>query len=144
MCPSVWLTLDILAGRQKPNTGAAGVSQYVGSWLDKLKANREVDGRANRGDDEYSSNVHFALEYNSTTTTHGGGATTAELSVLEREVDVGERREISGESAGDVQNKRRRKKKRKKVIGLAKKGASKDSQEILVMMEDLKPIVDCR
>lgn len=133
MCPSVWLTLDILAGRKDANGGqsATGISQHIGSWLDNLKANRS--GRMDGGGsgDEYQNNVHFALELNNAGS-GGGGVAAVEPPNLD----------FNGEEV-PVNNKRRKKKKgiRKETL----RGKKKAAREALAMVEEeVKPLVDCR
>lgn len=136
MCPSVWLTLDILAGRQKPNSGSVGVTHYIDNWLDKLKANRQVDGQAQANErrfDEYS-NVQFAAELESNT----GSAFQPGDGVDAYQEQV---------EGGEVKNSRGKKKKKKGVEGKkksVKKKESKDNLDSGDNMEEVKPLVDCR
>lgn len=134
MCPSVWLTLDVLASRrqensQAPTTAAAAgtpiLAQYIGSWLDKLKANRE-----NGQSDEYSSNVQFALELTP-------AVTHAQSQVDQKEVKIYQ----DGKEVLIVPNNKKRKKKKK-----GKTGGVRESEETGIgdLMEELKPLVDCR
>lgn len=129
MCPSVWLTLDILAGRQKPNSGSVAVTHYIDNWLDKLKANRQVDGQTNE-----FSNVQFAKELESK---------AASAFQLGDEVDAYEEQVDGG---GTVKNFSRKKKKKKYVEGKKKSVKKKESKDNLDNgdMEEMKPLVDCR
>lgn len=135
MCPSVWLTLDILAGRNESNSGpTGGVSQHIGNWLDKLKASR--NGRANGGSgDEYQNNVHFALELNNNNnnnnSSHVGSA-----------VVMGEPLQLDLNGEGVPVNSKKRKKKR---VSKKKAGKGLSAREALEMAEEeVKPLVDCR
>lgn len=121
MCPSVWLTLDVLAGKQKnqcPNEKQPAMAQFIDNWLDKLKANRCGN---NSVDDFGSPNVQFALDLND------GG------------VEVQSGPENSLDKNGSENGKKKKRKKGKGVKKAAKDNFCKED-----LMEELKPLVDCR
>lgn len=130
MCPSVWLSLDVLADRQnRTNEGRPAMAQFIDNWLDKLKTNRDAEGgggneinsRGGCGDEYSLSNVQFAMGVN------------RDGSVTQKDVDEEGKEVVMGG------NKKRKKKKGK----VRKKEAELKILEETVMQE-LKPLVDCR
>ena len=135
MCPSVWLTLDVLASQQSGQQSEVGSSpalkQFVGSWLDKLKANRFGEDRGaavggvggiggGGGNEELSGNVQLGVQ----------------LSSVE---EVGGK--VKGEKEDGLEvgaNKKKRKKKKVRV------GNKEVFLEDMADVEELKPLVDCR
>lgn len=130
MCPSVWLTLDALASRQQASAPTASVlvlSQYIGGWLDKLRANRECRP------DEYSSSVQFAVEL--TADERGGRLSEGPTIRDPKEVrSYEDEQEVIGKN---IKGKRKSKRSVKREIKMEDAG-------FLDTMEDLKPLVDCR
>lgn len=127
MCPSVWLTLDVLADRQnRTNEGRPAMAQFIDNWLDKLKTNRDTEGGGNEsrgcGDEYSSSNVQFAMGLN-----RDGSVNQKELDEEGKEVVMGS-------------NKKRMKKKGK--VERTKEAELKKLEK--EAMEELKPLVDCR
>lgn len=130
MCPSVWLTLDALASRQQrsvPTASAPVLSQFIGGWLDKLRANRECRS------DEYSSSVQFAVELPA----DERGGRLGEVRQTGDPIDV---RSYEDEPEVIGRNKKGKKKSKRG----AKRGVKVEVAGFLDEMEDLKPLVDCR
>lgn len=98
------------------------MAQFIGSWLDKLKMNRDSERRQNeiQGGDEYSPNVQFAMG-------------------LHRD-DVDKDSEVKAELEDNNNNKKQNKKRK----GKKKKEVVVDKNGLWDISEELKPLVDCR
>lgn len=119
MCPSVW---DALASKQRSqnltNVNPVLV-QFIGNWLDKLRTIRS-------NENESLSNVQFAVDFRSSVQT-------------DDQADGNSFDDANGLLAN---NKKRKKKKKSK--GREKQSIHLEEAGLKQIMEELKPLVDCR